>query len=80
MLPTRRSSFPRCWMSPPRWRASRQLAAREAQPRLMALLAAAGERGLPQVLDETLLTLGAGDGGRDFPLQGLSRDRRRTLE
>jgi len=48
------------------------LAAREAQPRLMALLAAAGERGLPQVLDETLLTLGAGDGGRDFPLQGLS--------
>ena len=49
-----------------------KLAAREAQPRLMALLAAAGERGLPQVLDETLLTLGAGDGGRDFPLQGLS--------
>jgi cyanophycin synthetase len=44
------------------------LAAREAQPRLMALLAAAGERGLPHVLDETVLTLGAGRGGRDFPL------------
>jgi cyanophycin synthetase len=47
------------------------LAAREAQPRLMALLAAAAERGLPHVLDATLLTLGAGSGGRDFPLQQL---------
>ena len=33
-------------------RALRALAAREARPRLMALLAAAGERGLPQVLDD----------------------------
>ncbi len=47
------------------------LAAREAQPRLMALLAAAAERGLPHVLDATVLTLGAGSGGRDFPLQQL---------
>ena len=47
------------------------LAEREAQPRLMTLLAAAGERGLPQVLDGTLLTLGAGSGGRDFPLEQL---------
>ena len=47
------------------------LAAREAQPRLMALLAAAGERGLPHVLDATVLTLGAGSGGRDFALQQL---------
>ncbi len=47
------------------------LAAREAQPRLMALLAAAAERGLPHVLDATVLTLGAGGGGRDFPLQQL---------
>jgi UDP-N-acetylmuramyl tripeptide synthase len=44
------------------------LAAREAQPPLMALLASAAERGLPYVLDETLLTLGAGSGGCDFAL------------
>lgn len=48
-----------------------RLAAREAQPRLMALLGAAAERGLPQVFDDTLLTLGAGHGGRDFPLAAL---------
>ena len=47
------------------------LAAREARPRLMALLAAAAERGLPHVLDATVLTLGAGSGGRDFALQQL---------
>jgi cyanophycin synthetase len=47
------------------------LAAREAQPLLMALLAGAGERGLPHVLDEAALTLGAGSGGRDFPLAQL---------
>jgi UDP-N-acetylmuramyl tripeptide synthase len=47
------------------------LATREAQPPLMGLLAAAGERGLPHVLDETLLTLGAGSGGRDFALAQL---------
>jgi cyanophycin synthetase len=43
------------------------LAAREAQPGVMALVTAAGERGLPYVLDETALTLGAGEGSRDFP-------------
>jgi cyanophycin synthetase len=47
------------------------LAAREAQPPLMALLAAAAQRGLPHVLDETGLTLGAGTGGRDFALAQL---------
>jgi cyanophycin synthetase len=47
------------------------LAAREAQPRLMALIAAAGERGLPYALDETALTLGAGQGSRDFPLAAV---------
>ena len=47
------------------------LAAREALPRLMALLAAAGERGLPHVLDGKALSLGAGSGGRDFPLEQL---------
>ena len=55
------------------------LAAREAQPRLMALLAAAAERGLPHVLDETLLTLGAGSGGRDFPLAQLPAAARRAV-
>ena len=48
-----------------------RLAAAEARPALRALLAAAGEHSLPYVLDETLLTLGAGSGGRDYPLQAL---------
>ena len=47
------------------------LAAREARPPLMALLEAAGERGLPHVLDESTLTLGAGSGGCDLPLTDL---------
>jgi cyanophycin synthetase len=45
-----------------------KLAAREAQPRIMALVSAAGERGLPYVLDDAALTLGAGQGSMDFPL------------
>lgn len=48
-----------------------RLAAREARPELMALLDAANARRLPHVLDDTLLTLGAGDGGRDFALAAL---------
>jgi UDP-N-acetylmuramyl tripeptide synthase len=47
------------------------LAAREARPALAALLRAAGERKLPHVLDDEILTLGAGAGGRDFPLGAL---------
>ena len=47
------------------------LAAREARPPLAALLIAAGERRLPHVLDDVTLTLGAGAGGRDFPLATL---------
>ena len=47
------------------------LAGREARPDLMRLLAAAGARGLPHVLDDELLTLGAGEGGRDFALAAL---------
>jgi cyanophycin synthetase len=48
-----------------------RLAAREARPPLRALLAAAAERGLPHVLDDEILTLGAGTGGRDFALATL---------
>jgi cyanophycin synthetase len=48
-----------------------RLAAREAQPLLTALLTAAGACGLPHVLDEELLTLGSGAGGRDFALSLL---------
>jgi len=48
-----------------------RLAAREARPRLRALLAVARERGLPHVLDDEILTLGAGAGGRDFALATL---------
>jgi UDP-N-acetylmuramyl tripeptide synthase len=50
-----------------------RLAAREARPDLRALLAAATARHLPHVLDDDLLTLGAGQGGRDFAL-GLLPD------
>jgi cyanophycin synthetase len=48
-----------------------RLAAREARPELMALLDAANRRTLPHVLDDTVLTLGAGEGGRDFELAAL---------
>ena len=48
-----------------------RLAAREARPQLRALLAVARERGLPHVLDDEVLTLGAGAGGRDFALATL---------
>jgi UDP-N-acetylmuramyl tripeptide synthase len=48
-----------------------RLAASEAQPRLRALLAAAAVRGLPYLLDDELLTLGVGSGGRDFPRAAL---------
>jgi len=47
------------------------LAEREARPRLRALLAAAAARGLPHVVDDETLTLGAGAGGRDFALNAL---------
>ncbi|HEX4618541.1 MAG TPA: hypothetical protein VH135_02365, partial [Steroidobacteraceae bacterium] len=47
------------------------LASREARPDLMKLLEAAGAHSLPYVLDEALLTLGAGMGGRDFELGSL---------
>ena len=48
-----------------------RLAAREARPPLLALLAAAAGRNLPHVLDDETLTLGAGAGGRDFALAAL---------
>jgi cyanophycin synthetase len=48
-----------------------RLAAREARPDLIRLLDAAAARGLPHVLDDELLSLGAGSGGRDFGLAAL---------
>ncbi|MDE2219762.1 MAG: Mur ligase [Gammaproteobacteria bacterium] len=48
-----------------------QLAAREARPQLRALLAQADARGLPHLLDDSELTLGAGSGGRTFALAAL---------
>jgi cyanophycin synthetase len=47
------------------------LAAREARPDLIRLLEGARAHALPHVLDGTLLTLGAGMGGRDFELVSL---------
>lgn len=49
----------------------RLLAGREAIPALRPLIEAAAARGLPHTLDETLLTLGAGAGGRSFPVTDL---------
>ncbi len=49
----------------------KRLAALEARPALRALLAEATGRALPCVLDEQLLTLGAGCGGRGFALGDL---------
>jgi cyanophycin synthetase len=48
-----------------------RLAQRESRPQLRALLAAAAARGVPHVLDDEQLTLGAGAGGRDFALAAL---------
>src|SRR5258708_6404956 len=50
-----------------------QLATREARPELRVLLAEAAARALPCVLDETLLTLGAGAGGRRFARRARRR-------
>jgi cyanophycin synthetase len=47
------------------------LAAQEENPKLRALLEAASSHALPHVLDESVLTLGAGVGGRNFPLTAL---------
>jgi UDP-N-acetylmuramyl tripeptide synthase len=49
----------------------RRLQASEARPDLCAVLAAAQLRGLPVILDEKTLTLGAGVGGQSYPLEAL---------
>ncbi len=49
----------------------RRLAQREGNARLQALLAGAGTRHLPYVLDEESLTLGAGVGGRTWAIGEL---------
>ncbi|HLJ37575.1 MAG TPA: Mur ligase family protein [Steroidobacteraceae bacterium] len=48
-----------------------QLSAREARPGLMSVLAAAAARDLPHLLDDEVLTLGAGAHARDFGLAEL---------
>jgi len=48
-----------------------QLASNEARPPLRALLAASAAHGLPYLLDDEQLTLGAGEGGRSFELTKL---------
>lgn len=48
-----------------------RLCALESRPRLRALLDEAATRGLPHALDESQLTLGAGAGARNFPLDAL---------
>ena len=48
-----------------------QLLEREINPALRLLLAAAAARRLPHLLDDSELTLGAGCGGRSYPLTAL---------
>ena len=48
-----------------------QLAAREAKPALQSLLAEGKRRGLPHLLDDDALTLGAGAGARTYSLDAL---------
>ncbi|MEA3175730.1 MAG: cyanophycin synthetase, partial [Gammaproteobacteria bacterium] len=48
-----------------------RLSALESRPPLRALLEAAAARGLPHVIDDTDLTLGAGTGAKTFSLQAL---------
>jgi cyanophycin synthetase len=48
-----------------------RLGALESRPKLRALLDAAAARTLSHVLDESELTLGAGAGGRSYPLDAL---------
>lgn len=50
-----------------------QIAARERRPLLEPLIDEAVNRGLPYVLDDELLTLGAGAGGVDFSVKDLPR-------
>lgn len=50
-----------------------RLARHEARPDLRALVDAADVRGLPHVLDESLVTLGGGSGGRSYALADLPR-------
>jgi UDP-N-acetylmuramyl tripeptide synthase len=48
-----------------------RLSSLESHPKLRALLDAAAARGLPHVVDESDLTLGAGAGGRSYSLTAL---------
>ena len=48
-----------------------RLAAAELRPDIRALIAAAESRGVRHILDEEALTLGAGAGGRSWPLDAL---------
>jgi UDP-N-acetylmuramyl tripeptide synthase len=52
----------------------RRLAAAEAQPLAMALMAAAGDRGLPCFLDDDAFSIGAGEGSHSWPLDALPAD------
>jgi cyanophycin synthetase len=50
-----------------------RLVSLESHPKLRALLDEAAQYGLPHVIDESELTLGAGVGGRNFALTSLPR-------
>lgn len=50
-----------------------RLSAAESRPGLVALLEAARSRGLPWLLDDSIVSFGAGAGARSYPLEGLPR-------
>ncbi len=49
----------------------RRRAAREARPAFAALLSVAGDRGLPVLVDDEQVTIGAGTGHRSWPVEDL---------
>ena len=64
-------SFRQCSKRTRRWRRLQLRSASERRPDVRALLEAAAARGVRYVLDEKILTLGAGAGGQSWPLDAL---------
>lgn len=62
---------PALWDEPAAMRTLLAFAAAERQPALLSLVRAAQQRGLPVLIDDELLSIGAGDGAACWPLTQL---------
>ncbi len=62
---------PALWDEPVAMQTLRAFAAAERQPALLPLVRAAQQRGLPLLIDDDLLSIGAGDGAARWPLTQL---------